>query len=143
MSKAFLTLLMKEIRRVLRIWTQTILPPMITTSLYFIVFGTFLASKIGSLEGVNYAQYIAPGLVMMTVITNSFLNASSSLFIERYHRGFNQLLTAPMRSWEIALGFILGGVFRGVLTGTLVLFIAEWFTDIQVFHTTLNVMNEE
>ena len=132
---ALLTIIQKELKRIFRIWPQTLVPPMINTSMYFIVFGTILAQRINMIDGVHYVQFIAPGLVMMSIIINSYSNVSGSFFIERWHGGINQLLSAPISVTNIVLGYIIGGVLRGLLTGLLVYICAYYFiSDVNHYH---------
>ncbi|MGC6403833.1 MAG: ABC transporter permease [Candidatus Comchoanobacterales bacterium] len=128
---ALLTILRKELVRIFRIWPQTLVPPVINTSMYFIVFGTILAQRINMIDGVAYVKFIAPGLVMMSVIINSYSNVSGSFFIERWHGSLNQLLVAPVSVAHIVFGYIFAGVLRGLLTGLFVYVCAYYFiTDV-------------
>jgi len=131
---AFLTLFYKEIRRILRIWVQTIIPPAITMTLYFVIFGSLIGSRIGEIDGVPYMTFIAPGLIMMAIITNSFNNVVSSFFSGKLMLHLEELLVAPISTFTIVLGYVLGGVFRGVLVAALVTVVALVFTDIHVEH---------
>ena len=131
---AFLTLLVKEVRRILRIWVQTIIPPAITMTLYFVIFGSLIGRRIGEIEGVPYMTFIAPGLIMMAVITNSFGNVVSSFFSGKLQLHLEELLVAPISTFTIVLGYVLGGVFRGILVAALVTVVALIFTDINVEH---------
>ena len=131
-SVAFVTLLMKEIRRIVRIWIQTIIPPAITMTLYFVIFGSLIGRRIGEIEGVPYMTFIAPGLIMMSVITNSFGNVVSSFFSGKLQLHLEELLVAPISTFTIVLGYVLGGVFRGILVAALVTVVALIFTDIDV-----------
>ena len=129
---ALYTIIRKEIIRVLRIWIQTILPPVITMSLYFIIFGSLIGSRIGKMGGYDYMQYIAPGLIMMSVITNSYGNVVSSFFGAKYGRHIEEMIISPMSSAIIIIGHVAGGVLRGLLVGMLVTIVALGFTDLQV-----------
>lgn len=129
---AFVTLLYKEIRRILRIWVQTIIPPAITMTLYFVIFGSLIGRRIGEIDGVPYMTFIAPGLIMMAIITNSFNNVVSSFFSGKLMLHLEELLVAPISTFTIVLGYVLGGVFRGVLVAALVTGVALVFTDIHV-----------
>lgn len=124
----------KEIKRFIRIWPQTLLPPMITTSLYFIVFGKMVGSRIGEIENFSYMQYIVPGLVMMSVIMNSYVNTVSSFFSAKFQRNLEEMLVSPMPNSTIILGYTIGGVTRGILTGLLVTGIALLFTHLEIKH---------
>jgi ABC-2 type transport system permease protein len=129
---SLLTLARKEYRRVLRIWVQTIMPPAITMTLYFIIFGNLIGRRIGSMGGFDYMQYIAPGLIMMSVITNSYGNVVSSFFNAKFQRHLEEMLVAPMPNYAIVLGHVSGGVFRGLLVGAVVTIVALFFTRLSV-----------
>ena len=128
------TIVRKETRRVVRIWIQTIVPPAITMTLYFIIFGSLVGSRIGSMDGVPYMTFIAPGLIMMAVITNSFANVVSSFFSSKLMLHLEEMLVAPIAHTTIVLGFVVGGVVRGLLVAALVVVVAMFFTDLQVAH---------
>ncbi len=129
------TLVRREIVRIMRIWTQTLIPPAITMTLYFVIFGKLIGSRIGTIEGgFTYMQYIVPGLVMMSIITNSYGNISSSFFGAKFSRAVEEMLVSPMPNWVILLGYVAGAVVRGLVVGILVLLIALFFTDLQVLH---------
>jgi ABC-2 type transport system permease protein len=129
------TLVRREIVRIMRIWTQTLIPPAITMTLYFVIFGKLIGSKIGTIEGgFTYMQYIVPGLVMMSIITNSYGNISSSFFGAKFSRAVEEMLVSPMPNWVILLGYVTGAVARGLVVGILVLLIALFFTDLHVVH---------
>ena len=131
---AFKTLVTKEFIRVIRIWVQTIVPPAITMTLYFIIFGSLIGRRIGSMDGYDYMQYIAPGLIMMAVITNSYGNVVSSFFGAKFARHIEEMLVAPMSNATIILGHVAGGVIRGLLVGGMVTVVALAFTRLQVQH---------
>lgn len=137
---ALWVLVYKEIRRFMRIWIQTLVPPMITMTLYFVIFGSLIGSRVGSMGGFDYMQYITPGLVMMSVITNAYSNVASSFFGAKFQKSIEEMLVSPMPSWVVVLGFVLGGVARGLLVGTLVMIVSLLFTDIQVQSISLTVM---
>ena len=124
---AIRTLIRKEIIRVLRIWVQTIVPPAITMTLYFIIFGSLIGRRIGTMDGYDYMQYIAPGLIMMSVITNSYANVVSSFFGAKFGRHVEELIVSPMSNAAIIVGHVAGGVIRGLLVGFLVTAIALAF----------------
>ena len=105
---ALVTLTKKEIRRYLRIWVQTLVPPAVTMSLYFVIFGTLIGPRIGSVDGLDYIQFMIPGLIMMSVITNSYSNVVSSFYAVKFQKSIDELLVSPMPNWAILLGFILG-----------------------------------
>ena len=114
------TLTSKEIRRFMRIWIQTLVPPAVTMSLYFVIFGSLIGPRIGEMDGFDYVQFMIPGLIMMSVITNSYANVVSSFYGVKFQKSIEELLISPMPHWVILLGFILGGVSRGVLVGIIV-----------------------
>jgi ABC-2 type transport system permease protein len=128
------TIIRKEMSRVLRIWIQTIVPPAITMTLYFIIFGNLIGRRIGSMDGFDYMQYIAPGLIMMSVITNSYGNVVSSFFGAKFGRHIEEMLVSPMSNATIIIGHVAGGVLRGLLVGALVTVIALFFTSLDVAH---------
>lgn len=134
---ALQTMLRKEIHRFMRIWTQTLLPPAITMSLYFIIFGKFIGSQLRQIEGYDYIQYIVPGLVMMSVMTNAYANTSSSFFLTKFNKSIEEMLVSPMNNFIILIGFMLGGTVRGVLVGMIVLVISFLFTHIPIKHPVI------
>jgi len=129
---ATMTIVRKEVIRVLRIWIQTIVPPAITMTLYFIIFGNLIGRRIGVMDGFDYMQYIAPGLIMMSVITNSYGNVVSSFFGAKFGGHVEEMLVSPMSNAAIVIGHVAGGVLRGVLVGMLVTIIALFFTKLEV-----------
>lgn len=131
---AFNTILFKEVRRFMRIWQQTLLPPAITMTLYFIIFGNLIGSRIGEMSGLNYMSFIMPGLIMMSVINNAYSNVSSSFFSNKFQNSIEELLVAPVPNTVILWGFVFGGVARGILTGVIVTIVAVFFTDVSVFN---------
>jgi len=139
---AFTTIMLKEMRRFLRIWVQTILPPMITTALYFVIFGKMIGSQLAPIDGYTYMDYIVPGLIMMTVITNSYANVVSSFYGSKFQRYVEELLIAPIPHSLILLGFISGGVARGLIVGVMVTLVAAFFVDLQLHNLfiTLSVV---
>ncbi|MGL5758398.1 ABC transporter permease [Plesiomonas sp.] len=124
----------KEITRFMRIWVQTLVPPVITMSLYFVIFGTLIGSRIGDMHGFSYMQFIVPGLIMMSVITNSYSNVAASFFSSKFQRNVEELLVAPVPPHVIILGYIGGGVARGLCVGILVTLISLFFVQIEVQH---------
>jgi len=126
------TLVTKEVIRVLRIWVQTIVPPAITMTLYFIIFGNLIGRRIGDMGGFDYMQYIAPGLIMMSVITNSYGNVVSSFFGAKFGRHIEEMLVSPMSNATIIIGHVAGGVIRGLLVGAMVTCIALGFTRLEI-----------
>lgn len=132
---SFYTLLRKEVVRFLRIWPQTLLPPLITQSLYFIIFGAFIGSQIADINGVNYMAFIVPGLVMMGVINSSFMNVVSSFYGSKFMKNYEEFLVSPTPNNAIIFGYVVGGMLRGLLVGILVFLVSVFFTrpDIQHF----------
>jgi len=130
----FKTIMRREFGRILRIWGQTLLPPAVTATLYFIIFGSLIGRRIGTMGGYDYMQYIAPGLIMMAVITNSYGNVVSSFFGAKFGKHIEELLVAPLPNWLIVIGYISGGVIRGLLVGVVVSCVALFFTHIPVQH---------
>lgn len=133
------TIVHKEMVRVLRIWVQTIVPPAITMTLYFIIFGNLIGRRIGTMDGFDYMSYIAPGLIMMSVITNSYGNVVSSFFGAKFSRHVEEMLVSPMSNASIIIGHVAGGVLRGLLVGSVVTIIALFFTDLDVAHPFIMV----
>ena len=136
---AFQTIVTKEIRRFMRIWQQTLLPPAITMSLYFIIFGNLIGSRIGEMGGVDYMAYIVPGLIMMSVITNAYGNVSSSFFSNKFQRSVEEMMVAPVHPATILIGYVTGGVARGVAVGVIVTLLSLYFTDLQVHNVGVMV----
>jgi ABC-2 type transport system permease protein len=119
-SVALWTLTVKEVRRFMRIWIQTLVPPAVTMSLYFVIFGSLIGPRIGTMDGFDYIQFMIPGLIMMSVITNSYNNVVSSFYGIKFQKSIEELLISPMPNWSILLCFVLGGVARGVMIGFIV-----------------------
>lgn len=130
----FITILSKEIRRFTRIWPQTLLPPAITTALYFLIFGKLIGDRIGSVQGETYMDYIVPGIILMSVISHSYSNVVSSFYSTKFQRHIEELLVAPVPNWVILTGYVLGGVARGVIVGFVVAVISMLFTEIPLRH---------
>jgi len=122
----------KEISRFLRIWIQTLVPPVITMSLYFVIFGNLIGSRIGEMSGFSYMSFIVPGLIMMSVITNSYSNVASSFFSAKFQRNVEELLVAPVPNYIIIWGYVGGGVIRGLIVGFMVTCVSLFFVDLQV-----------
>ncbi|HNP36828.1 MAG TPA: ABC transporter permease [Woeseiaceae bacterium] len=136
---AIATVVQKEVVRVLRIWLQTIVPPAITMTLYFIIFGNLIGRRIGTMDGFDYMSYIAPGLIMMSVITNSYGNVVSSFFGAKFGRHIEEMLVAPMSNAAIIIGHVAGGVLRGLMVGALVTCVALFFTRLHVEHLLVTI----
>ncbi|MGT2845818.1 ABC transporter permease [Streptococcus massiliensis] len=129
---ALKSLTAKETHRYLRIWLQTLVPPVITTSLYFIIFGKMIGGRIGDMGGFSYMEFIVPGLIMMSVITSSYANVSSSFFSQKFQRNIEEILVAPVPSHVIIWGFVLGGLGRSILVGSLVTLVSLFFVPLHV-----------
>lgn len=130
---SFVTIVRKETVRILRIWTQTLIPPVITQTLYFVIFGKFIGSQIGSIHGINYMAFIVPGLVMMSVINNSYGNVVSSFFGAKFQRNVEEIMVSPTPNWVIVAGYTIGGVIRGISVGLLVFLVSCFFTRPSIF----------
>ena len=136
---AFKSILIKEISRFTRIWVQTLVPPAITMSLYFVIFGNLIGSRIGQMHGVSYMEFIVPGLIMMSVITNSYANVASSFYSAKFQRNIEEILVAPVPNYLIIWGFVAGGVARGFCVGAIVTAVSLFFVPLQV-HDPLAVV---
>ena len=128
-SIAFRTIVIKEIFRFIRIWPQTLLPPAITTALYFLIFGKLIGDRIGTISGAGYMDYIVPGIILMSVISHSYANVVSSFYSTKFQRNIEELLVAPIPNWVILSGYVSGGIVRGLLVGAVVSLISLLFTD--------------
>ena len=131
---AFKTIVIKEFLRFIRIWMQTILPPAITTTLYFIIFGNLIGSQIADMDGFSYMEYIVPGLILMAIITNAYANVVSSFYGSKFQHNIEEMLISPTPNYIILLGFIAGGVARGVIVGGVVTIVSLFFTDLRIEH---------
>jgi len=136
------TIVRREFRRIVRIWLQTIVPPAITMTLYFVIFGSLIGRRIGDMDGVPYTTFIAPGLIMMSVISNSFGNVVSSFFSGKMQMHLEEMLVSPMSYATIVIGYVTGGVLRGLMVASLVTLVALFFADLTVVHpfVTLSVI---
>lgn len=137
---AFQTIAYKEIRRFLRIWVQTLLPSVITTSLYFLIFGALIGSRIGQMNGYDYMDFIVPGLILMAVISNAYSNVVSSFYGTKFQHNIEEMLVAPIPSWVILAGYISGGVMRGLIVGIFVTMVSLFFTDMHIAHPVMMVV---
>ncbi len=137
---AYKTIVYKEVSRFVRIWPQTILPPAVTMTLYFLIFGNLIGSRIGDMGGFSYMQYIAPGIIMMSVITNSYSNVVSSFYSAKFQKHIEEILVAPVPNWIILAGYVTGGVSRGLMVGFVVTSVALFFTHLQVHSSVITVM---
>ncbi len=131
---AYQTIVSKEVKRMLRVWSQTLLPPVVTMTLYFVVFGKFIGSQVANIDGFTYMQFIVPGLVMMSVVMNAFMHTVSSFYFAKFQKTIEEILVSPTPYWVVIAGYITGGVVRGLLTGSLVLGVALFFTHIHFAH---------
>lgn len=131
---AYTTIVVKEVRRFARIWIQTIVPPVITTALYFVIFGNLIGPKIGGMEGHRYIDFIVPGLIMMSVITNSYANVVSSFYGSKFQGNVAEMLVSPMSNLVLLAGYITGGVARGLAVGLAVTLVSLFFSHLQVQH---------
>ena len=136
---ALKTIVIKEVLRFSRIWVQTIVPPVITTSLYFVIFGHLIGSRIGQMDGYSYIEYIVPGLVMMAVITNSYSNVVSSFFGAKFGHYVEELLVSPTPNWLILLGYVLGGMARGLAVGIAVTAVSLIFSHLRIENLLVTV----
>lgn len=139
---AFTTILRKELRRFTRIWVQTLLPPAITMALYFIIFGSLIGSRIGDMGGFAYMDFVVPGLIMMSVLTNSYSNVVSSFFGAKFSHSVEELLVSPTPNYIILLGYVLGGVMRGLMVGAIVTGLSLFFTELNIhnFWVTISIV---
>ncbi|MFT0213135.1 ABC transporter permease [Pseudomonas sp. F1_0610] len=137
---ALQTIVYREVRRFLRIWPQTLLPPAITMVLYFVIFGNLIGKQIGDMHGFTYMQYIVPGLIMMSVITNSYSNVVSSFFSTKFHRSIEEILASPMSSHVVVLGYVMGGVIRGLIVAAIVSALSLFFTEIAIYNSGITLL---
>ncbi len=136
---AFMTIVRKEIRRYMRIWTQTLLPSAITMSLYFVIFGSLIGSRIGEMGGYSYMQFVVPGLIMMAIVTNSYSNVVSSFFGSKFNHSVEELLVSPTPNYVILSGYLVGGITRGMLVAVVVTLVSLFFTHLHI-HSYLVVV---
>src|SRR6202790_3189731 len=130
----FSTIIIREFNRIVRIWGQTIVPPTVTVTLYFVIFGSLIGKRVGQVGGYDYMQFIAPGLIMMTVITNSYANVVSSFFGAKFGKHLEELLVSPLPNWLILTGYVAGGMMRGLLVGSAATAVAFFFTRLAGAH---------
>ena len=136
------TLTYAQIRRILRIWIQTIVPPAITTALYFLIFGQIIGSRIGGMpgyDGFSYVEFIVPGLIMLSVITNSYANVASAFFGAKFQKAIEEIIISPMPNWAILIGFIMGGITRGFVVGIVVVLVSLFFTTFTIHNIPLTL----
>jgi ABC-2 type transport system permease protein len=133
----YTTMVRKELVRIFRIWSQTLLPPVVTMSLYFVVFGGFIGSQVSAISGYSYMQYIVPGLVMMSIITAAYMNTVSTFYFAKWQHTIDEILVSPMPSWAVIAGFVSGGILRAFLTGILVVAVSLFFTHLVIFNALI------
>jgi ABC-2 type transport system permease protein len=138
-SIALTTIIKKEVYRFIRIWPQTLLPPAITTALYFLIFGKLIGNRIGSISGASYMDYIVPGVILMSVISHSYSNVVSSFYSTKFQRNIEELLVAPVPNWVILTGYVSGGICRGLMVGVVVALISMLFAKIVVLHLAITI----
>lgn len=131
---AYYTILLREVLRFVRIWMQTILPPVITTALYFVIFGNLIGPQIGEMDGHKYMDFIVPGLIMMAIITNSYGNVVSSFYSSKFQGNIAEMLVSPVPNWVILAGFVSGGIARGLTVGIAVTLVSLFFSDLRIQH---------
>ena len=136
---AFVTIVRREIRRFMRIWPQTLVPPVITIALYFVIFGKLIGSRIGEMSALPYIQFVAPGLIMMSVITNSYSNVVSSFFGSKFQRNIEELLVSPTPNWVILIGYVVGGMARGLGVGLIVTLLSLYFAEFSLYNLSVTV----
>jgi ABC-2 type transport system permease protein len=136
---AFSTIVRREIHRFLRIWPQTLVPPIITIVLYFVIFGRLIGSRIGEMSELPYIQFVAPGLIMMSVITNSYSNVVSSFYGSKFQRNIEELLVSPTPNWIILLGYVVGGMSRGLGVGAMVTLLSLYFADFSLHSLPITI----
>jgi ABC-2 type transport system permease protein len=136
---AFSTLLTREVRRFIRIWPQTLLPPAITMTLYFIIFGNLIGSRIGEMDGFNYMDYIVPGIIMMAVINNAYANVASSFYSAKFQSHIEELIVAPIPNYLILAGYVAGGTARGLCVGLIVTIVSLFFTQLPIQHILITI----
>lgn len=138
-SIALRTIIVKEIYRFLRIWPQTLLPPAITTALYFLIFGRLIGNRIGDINGASYIDYIVPGVILMSVISHSYANVVSSFYSTKFQHNIEEMLVAPVPNWVILGGYVGGGIIRGLLVGVVVALISQLFADMRVNNAVITL----
>ncbi len=138
---SYYTMVRKDVVRLFRIWVQTFLPSVITSSLYFLIFGSVLGSRIGTMQGVNYMSFVVPGLVMLAIVTNAYSNTSFTFFQSKFFmRSIDEILVSPTPPWLLIAGFVSGGVVRGILVGTLVMLISAFFTGLHLTIANIGII---
>lgn len=136
-TNGYLSIVRKEVKRIFRIWIQTLVPPLISQGLYFVIFGGIIGSQLSSINGVSYIQYILPGLIMMAIITNSFMNTASTLVGAKFMKSVEEVIMSPVPKWVVILGYGTGGMLRGLINGFLVLAVSYFFIPFAIFNILL------
>ncbi len=131
---AYWTIVHKEFSRLFRVWIQNLLPPAVTTTLYFLVFGKFIGSQVAPIGNVSYMEYIVPGIILMAIITQSFMQAAFGYYIAKFQRSLEEILVSPTPYWVMIMGYVTGGVLRGMVTGVLLFMVSLFFTDLSIHH---------
>lgn len=129
---AFTTIVVRECKRTFRVWRQSFLPAIVTSTLYFVIFGRIIGQRVGIMDGFSYLQYIAPGLIMMQIVTNAFIGSVSAFFIAKFQRQIQEILVSPMQAYVIVFGFMVSAVMRGIIIGVLITIIALFFTHLHI-----------
>ncbi len=139
-SVALYTLMRKEVTRFIRIWTQTLIPPVITTCLYFLIFGNLIGPRIGPMQGHTYIDFIVPGLVMMSIITGAYTNVASSFFSSKFQRFIEEIMVSPVPNYVILIGYMTGGICRGIVVGGIVLAVSSLFANVSIVSPVITVV---
>lgn len=137
---AFETIARKELKRIMRVWSQALLPSIVTSALYFTIFGNILGGRIGTIEGLPYIKFILPGLVLMNVISNSYSNTSFTVFAERFHRSIEEIVKSPAKDYVVIAGYVFGSILRGIFSGLAIVVVASFFTDIHIENIFLMIL---
>ena len=138
-SVALYTLMRKEVTRFIRIWTQTLIPPVITTCLYFLIFGNLIGPRIGPMQGHTYIDFIVPGLVMMSIITGAYTNVASSFFSSKFQRFIEEIMVSPVPNYVILIGYMTGGICRGIVVGGIVLVVSSLFANVSIVSPVITI----
>ena len=138
-SVALYTLMRKEVTRFIRIWTQTLIPPVITTCLYFLIFGNLIGPRIGPMQGHTYIDFIVPGLVMMSIITGAYTNVASSFFSSKFQRFIEEIMVSPVPNYVILIGYLTGGICRGIVVGGIVLVVSSLFANVSIVSPVITI----
>ena len=139
-SVALCTLMRKEVTRFIRIWTQTLIPPVITTCLYFLIFGNLIGPRIGPMQGHTYIDFIVPGLVMMSIITGAYTNVASSFFSSKFQRFIEEIMVSPVPNYVILIGYLTGGICRGIVVGVIVLVVSSLFANVSIVSPEITIV---